>query len=540
MPVNISYAVSERSYTYTTHCFNKRRLYIMKRKKINLCEGMDIYYVSYESYDLNRVYNYLSEELNNDFGNKKAERITSAMCNTMFHSHEDSKTEEVIITDSKTMTIYRLKLDGKQPKFENWIPFEDALERGFAYEDMFKFFIKALNASYTYFSDAVLHEITDSVSNDGKIKLNNREILIISKHTYLKNMLREEFNQNKVDEILSHINNEILFKASSNFYTIAVTDTAPVLIPNNNVFSIAEDILSKMGYSKTETEDIIIGTPDWMPLGYSHKTGTLETGYVIADDKGNEYVYIPSGDYYVSRYIISKGKDNYPMSISGKEPWCNLTLNEAAEIVCQKVQHIDDSFDIKSCFKKDSLGVAARILSNYRSLTNFLNVKVRNNPTIKRRNYIYNIYFNKSITCFTYDLTNFADYEDVLYAKTMAEAGLDYKNAKALEYTGQKVYVENNELKLQTNKKEDIIYADTTKGMGFRIILMRPSTHILMCLNPRPLQYTDSEETLEAEKAVSQLYEESKKSGKFHDEIILRGMDNAFIHYDYDDDLMGL
>lgn len=478
----------------------------MDRRKINLCEGMDIYYVSYTTYESKMVYDYLLDELCNYFGTKKADRISVAICDQLFPSHKDScaETEEVLITDSGTMTVYRLNLDGEKPEFKVWNPFENVLENGFLHEIRFDLVDKALNATYTNREDSFEFKVSD----EEEIRLYKKEILISSKHTYLESMLIEEFKLDTVNNILRQVDDEILFKRSWDFNTITITDGKPTIVPAKNVFSQTEDVLTKMGYSKNEIDNIIGGTPKWTPRGYSHIEGTLETGYVIADGKGNEYVYIPDLDQFVSRYIISKGDGDYPMSVANGKPWCDITDDEASAIVRKNV------VDFIACneseyFERDSLGVGATIVNNYRWIVNFLNKKLKINPSVKQNDYIYNICLANPVICFSTELTNFADTEDILYARC-DHVYHSRRSAKALDlkYTGQKMYLENDEVKLQSNRKEDIISDDTT-GMGFRIVLIRPSIYrTTLSLPFRHLShpvFIDSEETQKSEKYVDEM-----------------------------------
>lgn len=78
-----------------------------------------------------------------------------------------------------------------------------------------------------------------------------------------------------------------------------------------------------------------------IPIGYSYKEGSIEDGYVIEDSNGNEYVLIPGGyntdgeyikDFWISRYEISRGKDDYPQSMRNKMPWVDINFYDASKI----------------------------------------------------------------------------------------------------------------------------------------------------------------------------------------------------------------
>lgn len=108
--------------------------------------------------------------------------------------------------------------------------------------------------------------------------------------------------------------------------------------------------------------------------GFSYVEGNWENGYVVQDENGNQYVWIPctnkninnivklqrrnkcaipfinytscynesyeeflksaleNGGFYISRYEIGK-EENLPVSKSGVEVWSNITRDEAIDIV---------------------------------------------------------------------------------------------------------------------------------------------------------------------------------------------------------------
>ena len=69
--------------------------------------------------------------------------------------------------------------------------------------------------------------------------------------------------------------------------------------------------------------------PNWIPVGYHHVTGNLKTGYVVADEYGNEFTYIPYMDIYISRYEISRDSRGNARSIPGMRAWVNVKYREA-------------------------------------------------------------------------------------------------------------------------------------------------------------------------------------------------------------------
>ena len=78
-----------------------------------------------------------------------------------------------------------------------------------------------------------------------------------------------------------------------------------------------------------------------IPVGYSYKEGSIENGYVIEDSNGNEYVLIPGGyntdgeyirAFWISRYEISRGEEDYPQSMRDKTTWTDINFYDASKI----------------------------------------------------------------------------------------------------------------------------------------------------------------------------------------------------------------
>ena len=67
----------------------------------------------------------------------------------------------------------------------------------------------------------------------------------------------------------------------------------------------------------------------WRPRGYTHVEGDIYSGYVIADKKGNQFVFIPYLDIYISRYEISQGPSGEARSVPNARAWTNLTYKQA-------------------------------------------------------------------------------------------------------------------------------------------------------------------------------------------------------------------
>lgn len=70
----------------------------------------------------------------------------------------------------------------------------------------------------------------------------------------------------------------------------------------------------------------------WIPNGFKYWEGDLDTGFVVKDKDGNQFVYLPEMDQYISRYEISKGKHGVPKSVSGRKPWVSLNYYDARKV----------------------------------------------------------------------------------------------------------------------------------------------------------------------------------------------------------------
>lgn len=73
--------------------------------------------------------------------------------------------------------------------------------------------------------------------------------------------------------------------------------------------------------------------PLWIPTGFKHLTGDMDTGYVVIDSLGNEFTYLPEYDEWISRYAISEGENGMPMSLPNKPAWTNISYNEVKEVI---------------------------------------------------------------------------------------------------------------------------------------------------------------------------------------------------------------
>ncbi len=121
-------------------------------------------------------------------------------------------------------------------------------------------------------------------------------------------------------------------------------------------------------------------TSPYIPKGFSHKEGEVENGYVIEDEKGNEFVWVPveggkltrntmmdtnyeesnhtasalvnsvaqNYGFYVARYEASEYEMNgekVAASMVDKSPWTNITYTEAIEVAT----NVATAFEYEDC-----------------------------------------------------------------------------------------------------------------------------------------------------------------------------------------------
>jgi len=159
----------------------------------------------------------------------------------------------------------------------------------------------------------------------------------------------------------------------------------------------AEEVTEKELTAKVENKPLTVvekytyNTP-YVPSRYSHILGEWNNGFVICDELGNEFVWVPVGSlpangtldgiafdkqygrrnyrkdnfshsqyheivdnalekqiesvekyggFYISRYAISRTKNEKPASVKGKYPWINIDFNNAFE----KAQEFDGEME---------------------------------------------------------------------------------------------------------------------------------------------------------------------------------------------------
>ncbi len=78
-----------------------------------------------------------------------------------------------------------------------------------------------------------------------------------------------------------------------------------------------------------------------IPNGFSYKEGEVDNGLIIENEAGSQYLRIPAGytsdglyvrGFWLSRYEISLGNDEEPLSIPDRYPVTNVNFYEAVEL----------------------------------------------------------------------------------------------------------------------------------------------------------------------------------------------------------------
>lgn len=147
------------------------------------------------------------------------------------------------------------------------------------------------------------------------------------------------------------------------------SDKAEYEVTENGIYEVkATGVNGQTGSSKIEITEIAVpsATNPYIPSGFEHIGGEVETGYVIADKEGNQYVWVPvptgkmkrsteldtkyeeKNDsaaafvnsvakyygFYVGRFEASEYEMNgkrVAATMSGKIPWTNINCQEATE-----------------------------------------------------------------------------------------------------------------------------------------------------------------------------------------------------------------
>lgn len=116
----------------------------------------------------------------------------------------------------------------------------------------------------------------------------------------------------------------------------------------------------------------------WIPNGFKYWEGDLDTGFVVKDKDGNQFVYLPEIDQYISRYEISKGKYGAPKSISGRKPWVSLNYYDArkvAQFFSVRYSEWNSDYDDEFGFKYDEF--TSDLIDNWNKIAGFISRKTK-------------------------------------------------------------------------------------------------------------------------------------------------------------------
>lgn len=217
------------------------------------------------------------------------------------------------------------------------------------------------------------NEITLDVLNKEEKLAENKILLEIPEELKIKEILLPDDTviEEKIEEYAVHKNGKYKF-----VFTLEDNSKIEKEIEINNLLKLVEEEKK----------------PTYIPEGFEYLTGTVDTGYVITDQYGNEFVWVPveSGiltrknskksnyaekessakalvnsvaknyGFYISRYEAGKAElENNIIAVSfkGIVPWYNATYKEAlekSEEFCSNFGYNDVSSDLVSSYAWDT------------------------------------------------------------------------------------------------------------------------------------------------------------------------------------------
>ena len=125
----------------------------------------------------------------------------------------------------------------------------------------------------------------------------------------------------RLEDALNDNSIHVMFGNFRHYKLILNDDNTPTLKSvSNPFFNALKKECTNVGMTDEEVASIAYSGPKWIPKNCKHLTGDINSGYVVVDPYGNEFVYIPSLNKYLSRDYISLGKDDKFMSIPNTKP----------------------------------------------------------------------------------------------------------------------------------------------------------------------------------------------------------------------------
>lgn len=258
--------------------------------------------------------------------------------------------------------------------------------------------------------------------NIGNIKIEKGLRYLDQSPSQLQEKLVDQFGRRKCNTILEDIegliqqSNVIIAKYKTKKYLLKISDNIPTWKEFEGTVEdeALREFFLNTGFSQKEYEYFVKEKPNWIPTGFSHVEGNLNTGYVVRDDNGNEFVYLPEYDIYVSRYEISKTSSGRYVSIPNANSHLisryNRPENKAYDVAASfqnfDFENVDDN--------KVSKNYLVRPLESYSSIVKTINDKIEDGM-IFQKDSPYNISLKNCHLLFTKDEEPINDPNDGAY-----------------------------------------------------------------------------------------------------------------------------
>lgn len=260
------------------------------------------------------AYQKFSEFLLDYFGNEQTESILKQIISIRNHIIVEANGRRFLLETHKGTATLKEYID----------PIEEILKnQRFITE-------KYLNEILNFFEQNI-----DKTSKDNDSSLSYKGTWIGYKSNYyfvdqdeFEKRMSKYCGRKIINETLSNIKEELtdntlcIVIGDLVHYKLIITDVLePTLEKFSENFSKKlSNLLIKKGFSQQEVTEILFDSPKRIPKGFRYLTGTLRTGYVITDDDGNEFVYLPKSNVYISRYPISQTSTGKLVSVSNARP----------------------------------------------------------------------------------------------------------------------------------------------------------------------------------------------------------------------------
>ncbi len=177
-----------------------------------------------------------------------------------------------------------------------------------------------------YFGKKRIHKVKDDI------------LELMEKNQFEKSIMVKDVETNMLYQVSFEKDIPKLKKYSTDTYIAPLKEylsKQPEMVEAQYITELIQDLegIIKSGVSAFENGDTDeeIAIPEWTPKGFFYKEGCLEEGYIVADADGNEFIYCPPLDKYVSRYFISTVPcKNKSQSKPDLKIWTNINYNDAS------------------------------------------------------------------------------------------------------------------------------------------------------------------------------------------------------------------